>query len=459
MSRKLTILGAGESGVGAALLAKKEGWEVFVSDSEKIQDAFKNELIENQIRFEEQGHTNDLILEADEIVKSPGIPSDALIVKIAKKSGISILSEIEFAYRYTSASIIAITGTNGKTTTTLLTHHLMKEAGINVGLAGNIGDSFARKVATEQRDWYVLEISSFQLDDIHAFRPKIATVLNITPDHLDRYDFDLDKYASAKFQITKNMSSSDLFVYNADDELVCRELNKLRKSHFRTEPFSLSFLKNNELEIPALNQLAVDLEGFDEPLNMHFDHLPLKGKHNAMNMSAAILMALRAGADEFKIKKALPSFKNTAHRMEMVAVIHGIPFYNDSKGTNVEAAKYALDSFDQPIIWIAGGQDKGNDYSQLLPWVRKNVKAMICLGVDNTKLTDAFGETVPYHIETQSVSEAVLAGYHFAEKGDVVLLSPACASFDLFQNYAARGDQFREAVSKLNNELQVNIKP
>lgn len=453
MKQKIVILGAGESGIGAALLAKKEGYDVFVSDQKSIDFYFRILLEEARIKFEQGKHTEEIILTADQIIKSPGIPSNLPIVRLIKEKGIPIISEIEFAYRYTDAKIIAITGTNGKTTTTLLTYHLLKSAGLNVGLAGNVGVGFARSVAKSKPDWFVLEVSSFQLDDIQEFRPKIAALLNITPDHLDRYSGSMEQYAAAKYRIIENLGTGDMLVYNADDEWVCRGLNRIESPLFRQEPFTAAMCKDGVLEVPIVAQLSADLEGFTEPTAMRFANLPLPGQHNAMNITAAIMIARAAGLTESDIRQHLPTFQNTEHRMELVANIHGIKFYNDSKATNVEAAWYALDSFDTPIIWIAGGQDKGNDYQQLIPLVKQKVKAMICLGLDNAKLIDVFGELVPYHLETQSVTEAVTSAYHFAEKGDIVLLSPACASFDFFENFAARGKQFREAAQKLQKEM------
>jgi len=442
--RKLVVLGAGESGVGTCLLGKKLGFNIFLSDSGTIQPLFLDEILAHEIPFEQGRHTWSRILEADAVVKSPGIPEKADIIQAIRAKNIPIMSEIEFASRYTDAKLIAITGTNGKTTTTLFTYHLLKTAGLSVGLAGNIGNSFAKAVATEHHDYYVLEVSSFQLDDIFHFRPHIAILTNITPDHLDRYDYKMENYVASKFKLIKNMSVGDTFIYNADSEIIASWLVN-RNFSFHTLPFSEAYYSQNHLLIPYLKNLE-DWQSEDKLLR--FDNLPLRGKHNAMNMSAAILAALQIGVNQEQITKAFSSFVGAPHRLESVGIHNGIEFVNDSKATNVDATFYALDSFEQPIIWIAGGIDKGNDYKQIEALVHKNVKALVCLGKDNTKLTDFFGEIVPYIAETQSMQEAVVKAYHFAEKGDVVLLSPACASFDLFKNYMDRGDQFRECVRK-----------
>jgi UDP-N-acetylmuramoylalanine--D-glutamate ligase len=439
MKQKLVVLGAAESGVGAAILGKKQGFEVFVSDFGKISDSYKTELEHYQLAYEEEKHSLTQILAADLVIKSPGIPEKADIIKKIRAAEIPIISEIEFASRYTPATLIAITGTNGKTTTTLFTYHLLKEAGLNVGLAGNVGNSFAKKVAEADHDYYVLEVSSFQLDDIDTFKPHIAILTNITPDHLDRYGYKMENYAASKFNIVRNQTFNDLFIYNADDEVTANQLNQ-RDIQVNTDYFSASFYKEDKLVIPTYDYTE------NQQVHIIFDRLPLKGKHNAMNMSAAIMAALRIGILPEQIQASFDSFVNAPHRLEKVGEINGITFINDSKGTNVEATFYALDSYTQPIIWIAGGIDKGNDYTAIEDLVKKKVKALICLGKDNSKLTSFFGEMIPYIYETQSVKEVVSIAYQLAERGDVVLLSPACASFDLFKNYMDRGDQFREAV-------------
>lgn len=445
----LAILGAGESGVGAALLAKANGYQVFVSDAGMIKDHYKEELTQAGIDFEEGKHSEQRILESDEIIKSPGIPHKVPLIQLAIEERIPILSEIEFASRFTSAKIIAITGTNGKTTTTLLIYHLLKTAGLNVGLAGNVGESFARKILEQEYDYFVLEISSFQLDDIHQFRPNIALILNITPDHLDRYEYDMDKYIAAKFRLIENMKIGDVFIYNADDEYIAKQLNQ---SNYlvSTEPFTEGFYQNGKLSLPTLGFVEGDASVHGSQ-RLVFENLPLRGRHNGMNLSAAILAAMRVGLTKTNIEKGLKSFKNVPHRLELVATINGVSFINDSKATNVDATYYALDSFSTPIVWIVGGQDKGNDYSQLSMLVNRNVKAIVCLGIDNKKLFKVFAESVSFIDETQDVFEAVSKAYHLAENRDIVLLSPACASFDLFNNYEHRGDEFKKAVEKLKD--------
>ncbi|MCS7005008.1 MAG: UDP-N-acetylmuramoyl-L-alanine--D-glutamate ligase [Cytophagales bacterium] len=444
MKQRLVVLGAGESGTGSALLGKKQGFDVFVSDAGKIQPPFLEELIAHQISFEEGKHTLHRILEADLVVKSPGIPEKAEVIQAIRAQKIPIISEIEFGFRFTNAFIVAITGTNGKTTTTMFTYHLLKNAGLSVKLAGNIGNSFARAVAHEKHDYYVLEVSSFQLDDIDKFRPHIGILTNITPDHLDRYDYKMENYVASKFNMIRNMNIGDTFIYNADSEIIASRM-KNKVFPFHTLPFSESYYQNTHLLIPFLKS-SQDLETKDTLLR--FDNLPLRGKHNGMNMSAGILAALQIGISPQVIQDSLPSFKGAPHRLEFVAEWNGIEFINDSKGTNVDATFYALDSFQKPIVWIAGGVDKGNDYRQIEELARKHVKALVCLGKDNTKLKEFFGEIIPYIVETTSMREAVIKAYHFAEKGDVVLLSPACASFDLFKNYIDRGEQFKYYVLK-----------
>ena len=449
---KIVILGAGESGVGAALLAQAKGHAVFVSDQSPIQPRYQEKLRNANIRFEEGQHTLAEILTADEVVKSPGIPDKAPIIQELRKKGTPIISEIELAGRYTKARCIGITGTNGKTTTTLLTYHLLKEAGLKVGLAGNVGYSLAEQVIADAHDYYVLELSSFQLDDTYDFQPWISVLLNITPDHLDRYDYSLEKYAQSKLRITQRQDSSNFFIYNADDETIQRHfLAALRP--MRQLPFSLHQRPGEQLAGYYLDQTTVqtDLQpgapGETEQVSTAAS--PLIGQHNRQNTLAAVLCARLAGLETAQIEAGLATFRNADHRLQLVGEHNGIRFINDSKATNVEAAWYALDGISAPIVWIAGGTDKGNDYTSLLPLAQSRVKALICLGLDNEKLKASFGNLVPHLKETQSMEAAVQRAAALAAPGDVVLLSPACASFDLFQNYEDRGRQFMAAVSAL----------
>ncbi|WP_044202682.1 UDP-N-acetylmuramoyl-L-alanine--D-glutamate ligase [Flammeovirga sp. OC4] len=430
----LLVLGAGESGIGAARLAKAKGYEVFVSDYGMIPQEQKDVLEAEQIPFEEGSH-DVAPKDAAIVVKSPGIPDTVPIIQQLKQNGSKIYSEIEFASLYTNAKIIAITGTNGKTTTTKLIHHLLTQSGINAGLAGNIGISFAKEVLEKEYDWYVLEISSFQLDDIETFHPNISLILNITPDHLDRYEYSIEKYADSKFRIIENLTEEDIFIYGEDDK-VTREAVASKTIVPQAVPFTNDFLKGETLAIPFNGNTYT------------FKNLPLKGPHNAWNMSAAILSALYAGISAEAIQKALPSFVGEPHRLQEVAVLDGITYVNDSKATNVEAALFALQSFKKPIIWIAGGTDKGNDYTPLIDIVKENVKALVCLGVDNEKLKKNFSEIIPME-ETQSMKEAIQLAKKHASDQDIILLSPACASFDLFKNYMARGDEFIQEVKEL----------
>jgi UDP-N-acetylmuramoylalanine--D-glutamate ligase len=454
---KISILGAGESGIGTALLAKAKGYEVFVSDGGEIKENYKKELEGANIEFEEGKHSAEKLLNTDEMMKSPGIPDSAEIVQLAKAEKLPIVSEIEFASRFTKARIIAITGTNGKTTTTLLINHLLKTAEFDVAMAGNIGESFARKLVERDYDYFVLEVSSFQLDDIQKLRPNIGILLNITPDHLDRYNYELDKYIDSKFQLVKNMQIGDVFIYNADDENIARKMNRTNISA-STELFTEGFYQLDKLTLPSLGYINKEIDGEEVSIQaserLQFENLPLRGKHNGMNMSASILTALRLGVTKKQIEEGLKTFKNAPHRLEEVAKIHKVIFVHDSKATNVDATSYALDSFEKPIVWIVGGVDKGNEYEQIRELVERNVKAIICLGVDNQKLMKFFGERVSFIDETQDVYEAVSKAYHLAESKDIVLLSPACASFDLFRNYEDRGEQFKEAVQKLKKELE-----
>ena len=440
---KVVILGGGESGVGAALLAKAKGFDVFLSDRGVLGETYRQTLLSNGIAFEESRHTETLILDADEVVKSPGIAEKTELVQKILDKGIRIISEIEFASRYTKATLIGITGSNGKTTTTLLTYHLLKSAGLNVGLAGNIGESFAKQVIHDTHDYYVLEISSFQLDNCYTFHPKVALLLNITPDHLDRYAYDFQQYAAAKFRITQAMTADDQFIYYLEDKAIEQGLST-RDLPVQHRPVSLS----TEVEVGGYlsdGQLVVKSDGLE--YRIACEALPIQGKHNAINAMAAMLACQAAGVEEAQVREGLKTFKNAPHRLEAVGEINGIRFVNDSKATNVDSVFYALGSFNQPIVWIAGGIDKGNDYTQIEELVQEKVKALICLGKDNHKLTAFFEGKIPVIVETQEVAEAVRKGLELAQPGDVVLLSPACASFDLFKNYEDRGTQFREAVA------------
>lgn len=447
MDGKITILGAGESGVGAALLARAQGYKVFVSDAGQVSAKYHQELDEAGIEFEEEGHTEERVLEAELIIKSPGIPEGAAIIQRIREEGIQIVSEIEFASHYTKAKLIGITGTNGKTTTTLLLHHLLKTAGLDVAVAGNIGESFARKLVDRDYEYFVLEVSSFQLDDIHTFRPNIAILLNITEDHLDRYNYEMDKYAAAKFRLIENMRIGDLFIYNADDEEIAKHLN-YKRLHMATELFTEGFYQNGILSLPGIGRVGEDAS-LDVDGRLLFTELPLIGQHNGLNMSAAVIAALRLGVAPSKIQEGLISFTNAPHRLEQAGTVNGVIFVNDSKATNIESTYHALKSFNAPIVWIAGGVDKGNDYEKLRSLVEKNVKALVCLGKDNSKLMKALGESVDFSDETDDIEDAVAKAYHLSEMKDVVLLSPACASFDLFKNYEDRGTQFKQAVASL----------
>lgn len=449
MSERVAILGAGESGTGAALLAKAKGFDVFVSDQGPIKDNYKSELQLQNIPYEENQHSEDKILSASLIIKSPGIPLKADIIKKIKTAGLSMIDEIEFASLHTDGKIIAITGTNGKTTTTLLTYHLMKESGFRVALAGNVGFSMARQVAKEKHDWYVLEMSSFQLDCIKTFKPELGVLLNITPDHLDRYEYSLDNYVNSKFQLIQNMGPEQHFIYYVNDPIIEREVNR-RTLIPHQIPVSL---------VPS-SKAPVHFDGekmnfrLNEAFRIAQAETTLKGPHNLINTMAAVSAAFIAGASLGSIKSGLKTFINAPHRLESVATIKGVEFVNDSKATNVDSVVYGLGSYDKPLIWIAGGVDKGNDYNIIKDEVKKKVKVLICLGKDNDKLKKAFGEIVKQIFETQSVTELVQIALKVAQAGDVVLLSPACASFDLFKNYEDRGDQFRKAVLDLKKEVE-----
>jgi len=444
-TNRLSILGAAESGIGSAILGQRKGWDVFVSDGGTIKDIYKKELNDFNITFEELGHASERILETNLIIKSPGISDKQAIIVEAHRRGIPVISEIEFASRYTNAKIISITGTNGKTTTTMLTYHILKNAGLHVGLAGNIGKSFARQVAEQEYDYYVLELSSFQLDGIYDFRPDVSVLLNITPDHLDRYDYKLDYYINSKFRIAEKQSSQDVFIYNADDPIISEGLKK-RAIKATLLPISL----NKSFEQGAfINNQTIHLLYKTDPLTMSIFDLALQGKHNQYNSMAAGISARVFDIRKDSIRESLMDFESIEHRLEVVTKVHGIEFINDSKATNVNSTWYALETMNNPVIWIVGGVDKGNDYGMLKDLVKKRVKAIVCLGTDNAKIHEAFADLVPQIVDTQSAKDAVKAAYLLGKKGDVVLLSPACASFDLFENYEDRGRQFKTAVREL----------
>ncbi|MFY0629908.1 MAG: UDP-N-acetylmuramoyl-L-alanine--D-glutamate ligase [Flavobacteriaceae bacterium] len=443
--KRLVILGGGESGVGTAILGKKKGYEVFVSDKGIIQNKYKKVLLHHEINFEEQQHTESLILNADVVMKSPGIPEKVVIVQKLIDKKIPVISEIEFVSQFTDATIIAITGSNGKTTTTMLAHHLMKESQMNVGMAGNIGDSFALQVAEQSHQNYVLELSSFQLDGIHSFKPHVAILTNITPDHLDRYEYDFDQYIASKFRITMNQTTEDFLIYDADD-VVIQQWIKEHQIDAKLVPFSLereldygAFLRKDKI-ITKLNT---------EEFSMSISKLTLQGKHNVKNTMAATMAAQLLNVRSQSIKESLANFEGAEHRLENVQKVNGVQFINDSKATNVNATFYALECMEVPTVWIVGGVDKGNDYHDLLPLVREKVKAIVCLGEDNEKLKEVFSNVVEMMIETAGAEEAVKVAYKLSQKGDAVLLSPACASFDLFENYEDRGRQFKNAVRSL----------
>jgi UDP-N-acetylmuramoylalanine--D-glutamate ligase len=442
--KHIVILGAGESGVGAAILAQKMGWAVYVSDFGLIKENFKSELNENSIKWEEGGHNLDLILNADLVVKSPGIPDKAAAIVQIKEKGIRIVSEIEFAGFYNKAKTICITGSNGKTTTTMLTYHILKKAGIKVGLAGNVGFSFAKQVAEDNYDWFVLELSSFQLDDMQEFKADIAILTNITPDHLDRYNYLMQNYVDSKFRILQNQTQNDWFIYNYDDPIIRTEVEK-RNITAQIAPFSLK----EEIKVGGFaneKQLTINIK---EQFTMSIHDLALKGKHNTQNSLASGIASRILEIRKEVVRESLEDFVNVEHRLEFVAKVNGIEFINDSKATNVNSTWFALESMDKPTVWIVGGVDKGNDYAELMDLVRDKVKAIICLGVDNKKLMETFSGVIPTIVEARSAMEAVAYGYRLAKKDESVLLSPACASFDLFENYEDRGNQFKDAVRAL----------
>ncbi|SHG85234.1 UDP-N-acetylmuramoyl-L-alanine--D-glutamate ligase [Flagellimonas flava] len=442
---RLVILGGGESGVGTAILGKKQGFEVFVSDKGEIKENYKNVLEHFEIEWESGGHTESKILNANVVMKSPGIPDKVALVAKLVELGIPVISEIEFATKYTDATLIGITGSNGKTTTTMLTHHVLKEGRLHVGMAGNIGDSYAKMVAEHDFGHYVLEISSFQLDGIVDFKPHIAVITNITPDHLDRYEYKFENYIASKFRIAMNQDQNDYLIYDADDPIIQNWL-KTHPVQSKLLPFSL---KEEQKQGAWLQNNNIKLNIEHKTLEMSTDILALEGQHNVKNTMAASLAAMLVNVRKEAIRESIQSFQGVPHRLEKVLKINHVEYINDSKATNVNATYYALDGIKKPIVWIVGGVDKGNDYSELMPLVREKVKAVICLGMDNTKLKESFGNVIDLMVETYSMEEAVKVAYKISERGDSVLLSPACASFDLFENYEDRGNQFKTAVKNL----------
>lgn len=439
-------MGAGESGIGAALLAKKQQFDVFVSDGGKISESVKNEFAAHGIAFEDGGHSMDKILEAPLVIKSPGIPENSEVVKRVRAQKIELISEIEFAYRFKGNSkVVAITGSNGKTTTTALTYHICRHAGLDAALVGNIGYSFARQVAIDPRPLYIVEVSSFQLDDINSFKPEIAILTNITEDHLDRYEYKLRNYAASKFRIAGFQQEGDVFIYNLDDEETMKYLNE-----YPIKSTKVPITMSKELPQGAyLLNAKMHLKWKSEEMQMSVEDFALKGKHNQYNSMAASLAATALEIRKEKIREALQTFESLEHRMEFVATVKGIEFINDSKATNINSTWFALESMTKPVILILGGVDKGNDYNLLKELVKEKVHAIVCMGTDNRKIHEIFGDMVSLMVNTSNAEEAVQAAFHFANKGDVVLLSPACASFDLFKNYEDRGKQFKQAVKNL----------
>lgn len=445
MPEKIVILGAGESGVGSAILAKKQAFDVFVSDLGQVKPQYRDVMDQYGISFEEGKHSEEKILQSGLIVKSPGIPEKAPLLKLIRRAGIPVISEIEFAGRYNRAKTICITGSNGKTTTTMLTYHLLKKAGLNAGLAGNVGQSFAWQVAEKDFDYYVIELSSFQLDGMYNFKADIAVLLNITPDHLDRYDYHMPNYIDSKFRITQNQTAGDFFIYRADDPVIREEL---KKRDIRAEwlPFGFGEPPVRGAGISG-NNLVINWK--QNTFTMSIFDFSLQGKHNTYNSMAAALAGTVLNIRNEKIRESLSNFKGVEHRLEYFLKVHGIEFVNDSKATNINSTWYALECIHKPIVWITGGVDKGNDYNELMDLVKKKVKAIVCLGVDNQKIIEAFTGVVPDIVETRDMKDAVRSAYYLAKDNDVVLLSPACASFDLFENYEDRGRQFKKAVRDL----------
>ncbi len=450
MSKRIVILGAGESGTGCAVLALKQGYSVFVSDSGTIKPKYISDLDRIKVPYEQGKHTEDMILNADEIIKSPGIPDKVDIIQKAKAAGIPVISEIEFGSRYTNARHVGITGTNGKTTTTMLCYHILQKAGFNVGLGGNVGKSYALQVAENNFDYYVLELSSFQLDNTYTFKPHIAILSNITPDHLDRYNYEFQNYIDSKFRIAMNQDKDDFFIYCADDEITVKNL-QTHKIDAQKLPFSYGTVQEKgayvtDKEFHLLENTSTNPTN---QLTMFINDFALKGIHNSYNSMAAAIAANVLNIRKDIIRESLIDFQNVEHRLEYVATVGGVDYINDSKATNVNSTWYALESMDKPVVWIVGGVDKGNDYAALLPLVKEKVKVIVCLGTDNHKIHAAFGKDVDLMLNTSSAEEAVLVAKRFAAKGDVVLLSPACASFDLFANYEDRGWQYKAAVKNL----------
>jgi len=442
--KRVAILGAGESGVGAAILGLKKGFDVFVSDKGKIQEKYKNVLKNIGVEFEEGKHTESKILNASVVVKSPGIPDDVPFIKQIKEQGIKVISEIEFAGKFTKAKMVGITGSNGKTTTAMLTYHMFEKAGLNVGLAGNVGDSLAKQVAENDKDIYVLELSSFQLDGMYDFKVDIAILLNITPDHLDRYNYQFENYVAAKFRILQNQDSTSHFIYCADDEVITEHIKNMDVKAIQ-HPFSIKKTTENGAYIKDKKLIINQNKLFE----MTIQSLALQGKHNLYNSMASGIAGRVLELKKELIRESLSDFQNVEHRLEFVAKIHGIDFVNDSKATNINSTWYALESFQHPIIWVVGGVDKGNDYEMLKEMVGEKVKAIVCLGKDNTKIHEAFDDIIEDIVDAESAQEAVNLAYSFGRSGDTVLLSPACASFDLFENYEDRGHQFKSAVKAL----------
>ncbi len=445
MNKRVVILGAAESGVGAAILARKQGFDVFVSDKGSIKEKYRNELIERGFDFEEGNHSEDKIVNADLVIKSPGIPEKAPLIKLLKAQGIPVISEIEFAGRYTKAKKICITGSNGKTTTTLLTYHIFQKAGLNVGLAGNVGQSMAWQVAEKEFDYYIIELSSFQLDGMYEFKADVAVLLNITPDHLDRYEYKMQNYIDSKFRIAQNQTVNDYFVWCSDDPVLKHEMS-VRKLGGHCIPFTLGTPPVEGAGIID-NNLIINWE--QNIFTMSILDIALQGNHNTYNSMAAGISGKTANIRNENIRESLCDFAGVEHRLERFLKVHGIEFINDSKATNINSAWYALESMTHPTVWIVGGIDKGNDYSELYDLVKTKVKAIVCLGVDNTKIKEAFKNVGVEIVETQSMADAVRSAYFLAKSGDTVLLSPACASFDLFENYEDRGCQFKQVVREL----------
>ena len=445
MKQRLVILGGGESGVGTAILGKMKGFEVFVSDFGKIKEKYKQVLINNGIEWEEEGHSEEKILFADVVMKSPGIPDKAPIIKKLHEKGVKVISEIEFASKFTKATIVGITGSNGKTTTASLTYELLNNGGLNVALGGNIGKSFAEQVSEEKYENFVLELSSFQLDGIETFAPHIAILTNLSPDHLDRYDYKYENYIASKFRIAMNQTSQDYFIYDADDVEI---LKWLSQNSIQSQPLPFSTKKElNQGAFKRNNEIIIKINNTE--FTMPIATIGIQGEHNLKNAMAASMVATLLRIRKQTIRESLEGFQGVEHRLEKVLKINNVMYINDSKATNVNATFFALDSMENPTVWIVGGVDKGNDYSELLPLVNEKVKAIICLGVDNQKIINAFGNIVDTIIETDSMAMAVQIAYRLAERNNTVLLSPACASFDLFENYEDRGRQFKEAVRNL----------